>query len=241
MSNHLIRFFYQRDLYERNGIKHYLTLDLARFPMILLAGITGSGKTFAARYALAKILAQSSPDCRLMLIDNKEFDFVSFRGLPRFYDEETAYVGLQRFYDEFSALKKAEDKAYFARHILYIDEWPTLLVRLGKQQAEEAKSMLFQIMSTGRAYSRVCIIGTQKPMADMFGSSSRDQFGAYIIMGSISKELKGMLASEYDLQNDCGRGQGHLIINGNPVAQRLLVPMYDREVADNRIRSALAD
>lgn len=57
--------------------------DLAKFPHLLIAGQTGSGKSIAIASLLCSLLARNTPDeLRLVLIDPKMVELALFNGLP---------------------------------------------------------------------------------------------------------------------------------------------------------------
>jgi S-DNA-T family DNA segregation ATPase FtsK/SpoIIIE len=82
------------DAYERSGAKLALVLgkdigggpviaDLARFPHLLVAGTTGSGKSVAVNTMILSLLYRLPPDkCRFIMIDPKMLELSVYEGIP---------------------------------------------------------------------------------------------------------------------------------------------------------------
>jgi S-DNA-T family DNA segregation ATPase FtsK/SpoIIIE len=80
--------------YERSGAKLALALgkdiggapvvaDLARFPHLLVAGTTGSGKSVAINTMILSLLYRLPPDrCRFIMIDPKMLELSVYEGIP---------------------------------------------------------------------------------------------------------------------------------------------------------------
>ncbi|KJB92695.1 cell division protein FtsK, partial [Skermanella aerolata KACC 11604] len=90
----LLRELLSAETYERSAAKLALVLgkdiggapviaDLARFPHLLVAGTTGSGKSVAINTMILSLLYRLPPDkCRFIMIDPKMLELSIYEGIP---------------------------------------------------------------------------------------------------------------------------------------------------------------
>ncbi|HEY0837648.1 MAG TPA: DNA translocase FtsK, partial [Azospirillum sp.] len=90
----LLREIFAAEAFERNQGKLVLALgkdigggpvcaDLARFPHLLVAGTTGSGKSVAINTMILSLLYRLPPDrCRFIMIDPKMLELSVYEGIP---------------------------------------------------------------------------------------------------------------------------------------------------------------
>lgn len=73
----------------------------------------------------------------------------------------------------------------------------------------------------GRSLGVHLIIGIQRADAEFFKSGARDQFGAVLMLGNLSKEQKQMLVPDYrDQMNAVNqRGRGYLFLDGQGICR----------------------
>lgn len=223
-----IPFFFNKDALVY-GIKNPIGWNLEKYPMCLVVGSTGSGKTYAVMTILAKI-KKYMPESRFWLCDYKNYDYAKYAGLPRHYGYEDCTKGLQDYYNEFTARLRSGNKSALTPNILMFDELGGYYSSLSsskekKQIADEARAKFAEIAMLGRVYRCYCIIALQRADSEHFKSGSRDQFSAIVGMGNLSKEQKMMLFSDYreEMTENCGRGQGHLSLDGKGLF-RIVVP-----------------
>lgn len=218
-----VPFFFSTDQLAQN-IKSRIGYSFERFPMTLVIGSTGSGKTTAVAYMCAMLSKYWGSSMRLNICDYKNLDYSQYKGLYRHFGYTAVEDGLRMYYDEFSARLRGETKE-LAPTVLMFDEWGAFLSSLEKKQADEMRSKVAEIMFLGRAYRCYCIFSLQRGDSEHFKSGSRDQFMAILAMGNLSKEQKQMFFSEYkDEMSVCQRGQGHLYLDGKGFLQRVTVP-----------------
>lgn len=167
--------------------------DFQRYAHILICGPTGSGKTYALKSMLANTRV-SAPDARLWLCDFKNDDFKFAEGAPRYFGFKACADGLNEFYKMFEARQSGEDSSRGFRALVF-DEWGAYLSTLDKKQAEAEKAKLSTLLMLGRSFNVHVIISQQRADAEYF-AKARDNFGAILGMGELSKEAKEMLFSE---------------------------------------------
>lgn len=219
-----IPYVYDLDLLAA-GVQFFIPLDLDAHPHLLCVGATGTGKTYALALLLGKI-AKYEPTARLVVCDFKKSGFGWLDGCPGFYGYTAALDGLDAVYSEFSARLEANDTARNAHKIiLLMDEYGALVSSLEKKTAEEVKRKAGNILLMGRSLGIHLIVGIQRADAEYFRAGARDQFGAVLMLGNLSKEQKAMLAPDYreSMTATNQRGQGYLLLDGQGLS-RVQVP-----------------
>ena len=210
-----IPFLYDAQLVNR-GIKVYISVDLDSYPHLLCVGATGSGKTYALALLLGKI-ARYEGTTQLVICDYKKSGFGQFDGCSGFYGFTAALDGIDAVYQEFSIrLEANEPERNQHRLFLLIDEYGALISSLDKKAAEEVKRKVGNILLMGRSLGVHLIIGIQRADAEYFRAGARDQFGAILMLGNLSKEQKAMLVPDYrdQMTYNNARGQGYFFLDG---------------------------
>jgi DNA segregation ATPase FtsK/SpoIIIE-like protein len=147
------------------------------------------------------------------------------------------------FYNSFQARQSGNDNSV-NRKFLIFDEWAAfVLSRTDKKEQERVKSVLSTLLMMGRGVQHHVIIGLQRADAQLFPLGGRDQFGAIIALGNLSREQKLMLFPDEREKMDevNGRGQGYLSFDGDVDGlKRIVVPtVTDHEKLNAAIRRGL--
>lgn len=204
---------------------------------LLVVGATGTGKTVALKIIMKKIV-DSQHNARLWLLDFKKFDFANFNGLPRYYGYMDCIQGLNDYYDAFKrqqALGVAAEPNY-----LVIDEWGSFLTSLEKRQAEQLKARLSELLSTGRSYQYIPIIGLQRGDSSYF-AAARDNFQCRLALGNLSPEGRKMVIPDSAAEQitECRKREGHLYIDGIGLEKIKIAEIPDMDALDASIREAM--
>ena len=224
------------------GFNEYVNWQPERHPMLLVVGSTGSGKTYGLKLLIAKI-STHIPDSQLFLCDYKDLDFREFANCPRRFSYEDCTEGLNIFYSSFNARLDGSDTTTH-RKFLLIDEYAAYIISREKKAAEEIKSKISVLLMMGRGVQHHIIIGLQRGDANLFNNGARDNFGAILAMGNISKEQKLMLFPDFreEMNHTNGRGQGYLSLDGNSDGlKRVIIPSVTNfDKLNNAIREGLS-
>jgi S-DNA-T family DNA segregation ATPase FtsK/SpoIIIE len=178
-----VAFAVGRDIANRNVIG-----DIARFPHVLVAGTTGSGKSVCINSMLISLLYKSSPkDVRLIMVDPKMVELGVYNGIPHLQipvvtDPKKAAGALQwavyemmRRYKAFSEHAVRDISSYNemaelegdVEHMPYIvvviDELADLML-VAKKEVEES---ICRVAQMGRAAGMHLVIATQRPSKDV--------------------------------------------------------------------------
>lgn len=153
-------------------------IDLDKDYHMLVAAMSGGGKSTLMRMALLTLARNTSPDIlKIVLIDLKNDDLVPFRQLPHVKayagDIESAATAISDVHDIKTERIKTQEKPY--RLLLVIDE----LAELGPDK--EALRKLGSILSTGRSLGINVWGGTQYPSAASIGSVVSASFTTRVV------------------------------------------------------------
>lgn len=236
----MIPFLYDLDLLGV-GVRSYIPLDLDAHPHLLCVGATGTGKTYALALLMGK-LAKYESGARLVICDFKKSGFGWLDGSTGFYGYTAVLEGLDSVYDEFSARLEANDPTRNARKvILFMDEYGALVSSLDKKAAEDVKRKVGNILLMGRSLGIHLIVGIQRADAEYFRAGARDQFGAVLMLGNLSKEQKAMLAPDYreSMIATNQRGQGYLLLDGQGLSRVQVPKVTDADRLHQIIKSRL--
>jgi S-DNA-T family DNA segregation ATPase FtsK/SpoIIIE len=162
-----------------------LSADLCKMPHLLIAGATGSGKTVFINSTITCLLMQNTTrDLRLLLIDPKRVELVSFEGVPHLIspvviESNKAIEALHRIlremdnrYSKFSAIGVRNIEGYNHSHlatepmpylIVIIDE----LAHLMMSAAEVVEPAICRLAQMSRATGIHLIVATQRPSVDV--------------------------------------------------------------------------
>jgi len=162
-----------------------VSADLCKMPHLLIAGATGSGKTVFINSTITCLLMYNTPrDLRLLLIDPKRVELVSFEGVPHLIspvviESDKAIDALRRIlremdnrYSKFSATGVRNIEGYNHSHlatepmpylIVIIDE----LAHLMMSAAEVVEPAICRLAQMSRATGIHLIVATQRPSVDV--------------------------------------------------------------------------
>ena len=220
-------------------------ISLQHLISLLIIGAPGTGKTVCSKILMFKILKISNTptpnptQARIWLLDFKQFDFRAFAGLPHYYSFTDCLQGLKDYY---SAFKAQQEKGVAGEiNYLFIDEWGSLVSSLERKEAEYAKHLLFELLSMGRAYRYIPIIGIQRPDASFF-NGGRDNFQACLALGNLSPEGRRMAFpdSVKEQITECRQREGHLYIDGKGLEKIKIEDIADIDALDMSIREAMS-
>lgn len=143
-------------------------VDLAAKPHVLIAGITGSGKSTMLRMMLVSLAYSTPPDAlRIYLVDRKNEDLVPFADLPHVAGAAWTLDESQQVITTFAAeLERRVDQgiADWERMLLVVDELAQL--------APESLKTLSGILAIGRSKRMHVLAATQHPTVGLIGDKS---------------------------------------------------------------------
>ncbi|MDI6751591.1 MAG: DNA translocase FtsK [bacterium] len=178
-----------------------ILVDLTEMPHLLIAGVTGSGKSVCLASIITSLIYRSTPnDVKLMLIDPKRVEMTVFSGIPHLLtpvivESKKAVIALQWLiremedrYKSFSeagvrditGFRKKEQLPYI---VVVIDELSDLMV-ISSQACEET---LIRLSQMARAVGIHLVIATQRPSVDVITGIIKANFPSRIAFQVFSK------------------------------------------------------
>ena len=165
--------------------------DITKMPHLLVAGTTGSGKSICLSALLVSLLYKYGPeDLRLILVDPKQVEFISYDKLPHLmineiiYDCDKAIKALnwaikemERRYSLFKEMTEAGiatknldeynenitgDEEKLAKIVIVLDEFGDLML----QAKKDIESRIIKLVQKARACGIHLILATQRPSVD---------------------------------------------------------------------------
>lgn len=192
-----------------------------QLPHMLIAGGTGSGKTY---FILTLIEALAKTNAVLYVLDPKKADLADLETvIPNvYYRKDDMMACINVFYDEMmlrsdemkqmAGYKTGENYACLGlpAHFLVFDEFVAFMEMIGRKDAEEVTSKLKQIVMLGRQSGFFLILACQRPDAKYLGDGIRDQFNFRVALGRMSELGYSMMFGEtnkdFFLKKIKGRG-----------------------------------
>jgi len=214
-----------------NDIGEPIIVDLVRVRHLLVAGTTGSGKSWFINEVLVTLLMSKNPDIlNFVLIDPKKVELSQYRGLPHTITVATevqdAVDALKHLVQEmehrYTIFEKAGVKNiqhYWKktgdRSIKYIvgviDELADLMVVARK----EVESLLQRLTQLARAAGIHMIVATQRPSVDVITGVIKSNLPSRVVFQLVSgPDYRTVLNVDQDLKL-MGRGDGVALLEGH--------------------------
>ena len=162
--------------------------DLSRFPHLLIAGATGSGKSVCVNSIIACMLMQATPeDVRFLMVDPKMVELTGFNGIPHLLAPvvtelervvgvlKRGVVEMERRYRLFNKLGVRNLEAYrklreqrpalevLPNIIIIVDELADLMMAA----PDEVENLICRLAQLARATGIHLIVATQRPSVDV--------------------------------------------------------------------------
>lgn len=211
-----MQFGYDYFIWLNYQLKQVIQIELQTLLHLLLTGASGSGKSYALKYLIEKLLINS---VELTFCNfKKSADFRFLENYANYFTYLDCANGLHEFYRKFKEAQDSETEFSGKFHILIFDEFPAFILSTAmtdKKVAEQYKQMISEILMLGRSYGFGIWLIMQRPDASFFANGARDNFHITVTLGNISKEAKSMLYSGEELPDRVYRvGEGVAWIDG---------------------------
>lgn len=219
-------------------------LDLTKNCSTLIAGVSGTGKSYLAYYLITNFLSKriNGNPPQLFLVDPKRSDLFilcrqTFTPNLRYGDSVAdAFRILRNFkaeldsrqveYSEKAAIGSTMLNLGAEPALLVIDEYASLVAGMDKKQRAEFEDLLASVVQRGRQLSCFVWVLMQQPRADLISTNIRENLPTKICMGNPTAESSQMLFGTRDVPVVNGVGVGLYSFEGGKV-QRFEAPKFE--------------
>lgn len=220
------------------GIIHYHSINWDKIPHITTIGASGSGKTFLNKLIIGRV-ALVIPNASVTVIDFKAYDYHFARGSKNLYEFDKVKDGLEAFYQEFLLRQQGHD-ADRSFKLLVIEELGSMMGYFDKKVVDSMKAMIANLVFMGRSANCHLLISTQRPDSTYFNAGVRDSLGVVIALGTLSKEGKAMMFSDFKDKMTEAHGQGSGYLTDGAALYSIKVPQVkNRDKLEHYIKLAL--
>ncbi|MGX7417881.1 FtsK/SpoIIIE domain-containing protein [Carnobacterium gallinarum] len=209
-------------------------------PHMLVAGGTGSGKTY---FILTIIEALLKNNANIYILDPKNADLADLEAvMPNvYYKKEDMIACLNQFYEDMMARNEAmklmegyktgENYAYLnlPANFLVFDEYTSFMEMIGRESIE-VMSKLKQVVMLGRQSGFFLILACQRPDAKHLGDGIRDNFNFRVALGRMSEVGYNMMFGENDKDFFLKpiKGRGYIDV-GTSVISEFYTPLVPKK------------
>lgn len=232
---------YDYEIWQKYYIKYALQIELSSHLSLLLTGSSGSGKSYAMKYLIDKLLEDNVVLTFCNFKNSEDFKFL--KSYEHYYTFTDCGDGLNNVYRTFKEVQSADTEFGGLYHILVFDEFPAFIMSTtmtDKKLAEEYKRMIAEILMLGRSYGFGVWLVMQRPDSSFLSNGARDNFHTTISLGNLSKEAKSMLYSGEELPDLIYKtGEGICWIDGIGLKTIKFPRISDMPALENRILNRL--
>lgn len=207
-----------------------LNWNILKQPHLLLAGVTGSGKTTFLNYL---IIEMKKMQADIYICDPKRSDLASLKNIlgAEFVASDVNNIAkLSRIVKEvmenrfINYKENAENFVYGYSFVDYklkpvfiiFDELGAFRASADKKAFAETMANLTEVILKGREMGVFCVLSTQQPNANNIPTELRDNLSVRLAMGNMSSEAYRMVFGDdiRDLQSVSGVGNGYIYLDG---------------------------
>ncbi len=230
---------YALEHWQEYGVKEPLDIDISTKTNshILIAGMSGSGKTYAEQQIFARF-ANANSECEAYFADYKQDDTFSYlQSCSRYFGYRKTVEALDIVYEKLQKRQAGEDST---RHpiMLVWDEYVANMLALlneDKKYATALMNKVAEILMLGRSLSVRIVTSCQRPDASVFPTGSRLNYGVVMILGAFNRSIYEMLMPDHIEmveEKEFQKGEGTLLLQGSKL-HFIKIPTIQNE---NRIQ-----
>ncbi|NBI28622.1 FtsK/SpoIIIE domain-containing protein [Chengkuizengella marina] len=232
----------------RSGIEAY---DMTKYPHLLIAGETGSGKSTQLRSILSTLIHSDSNKLKIYLADLKRSEFHLFKGIANkvVYDADELIKILRKIKKELTTRGELLEKSEVANIEDLHSPPPYILLGIDEvallKKEDDIMEIIEEISAIGRALGVYLILSMQRPDASILDGKLKnnltvrmafrhsDEINSRITLGSgdaanIKQTQKGLMCFKLD---GIKKIQAPYLELKN--AKRLLAPYKNKSVEEN--------
>ena len=226
-----------------------VVFDLAKMPHLLVAGATGSGKSFCLNAIVSCLITEKSPSqLRLLLVDPKRVELTPYNGIPHLMApvvvETDTVVGylkglIREMFDRYRRMEEVGVRNIEAYNKRMPDKMPFLcvvvdeLADLMMTAAFDVEQSLCRLAQLGRATGIHLIIATQRPSVDVVTGLIKANFPSRISFSVTSQVDSRTILDTAGAEKLLGRGDMlYQPLDANKPARVQGVFLSDQEIGE---------
>lgn len=221
-----------------------ISINISKAPHILVAGMTGSGKSVLVHDLIIQFVrGRSAADVGLVLIDPKRCEFGIYRNLPHLqiqpvYDDDDIVAALHWVVSEMNSRFTIMERngvrdvsgTKWARMLVVVDELANLMLKGSRFEAP-----LIQIASMGRAAGIHLLLATQRPDASVINGLIRANVPTRVALATFTAADSRIILDAKGAE-DLGMGQRLVRLPGEREPKRV----NGRLIQDREIDAVIA-
>ena len=211
-------------------LSNNLNWNIAKQPHLLLAGVTGGGKTTFINYLIIEMMKMKAD---VYICDPKRSDLASLKnilGSDYVASDINNIAKLTRVVKEIMENRFIEYKENASNFVyghsfvdyklkpvfILFDELGAFRAGADKKVFNETMSNLSEIILKGREMGVFCVLSTQQPNSQNIPTELRDNLSVRLALGNMSSEAYRMVFKEdiKDLQSISSVGSGYIYLDG---------------------------
>lgn len=211
-------------------LNNNLNWNIAKQPHLLLAGVTGGGKTTFMNYLIIEMMKMKAD---VFICDPKRSDLASLKnilGSDYVASDVNNIAKLTRIVKEIMEHRFIEYKENTSNFVyghsfvdyklkpvfILFDELGAYRASADKKVFNETISNLSEIILKGREMGVFCVLSTQQPNSQNIPTELRDNLSVRLALGNMSSEAYKMVFGEdiKDLQSITAVGSGYIYLDG---------------------------
>lgn len=200
--------------------------DYLKNPHAIIAGSTGSGKTYFASYLYCTILSLGAT---VTVIDPKKGELSTLIN-----DNSSIENDLQKIEKVADMMAIKEQKPYDERKtdFLIIDELAALRSAISKSDSVRLDNAIKKIGLMGRSSKTILILIAQQANAQNIATELREQMGMRIMLGTATKSALGFLFPDFkgDYYGKTGSGLLSINLDSEPFTAPILDDNLDFDI-----------
>ena len=226
-----------------------VVFDLSKMPHLLVAGATGSGKSFCLNAIVSCLITEKSPSqLRLLLVDPKRVELTPYNGIPHLMApvivETDTVVGylkglIREMFDRYRRMEEVGVRNIEAYNKRMPDKMPFLcvvvdeLADLMMTAAFDVEQSLCRLAQLGRATGIHLIIATQRPSVDVVTGLIKANFPSRISFSVTSQVDSRTILDTAGAEKLLGRGDMlYQPLDANKPARVQGVFLSDQEIEE---------
>jgi S-DNA-T family DNA segregation ATPase FtsK/SpoIIIE len=230
-----------------------LVVDLADAPHLLVAGMTGSGKSSVINSIITQLITSySDEDVAFIFIDPKRVELAAYKSIKHAYsppaytiedtvsllawaaDEmEHRYALMEKYGHRDIDARNARNDTHIPHCIIVIDELANAML----SDRAHVEPILVKLASMGRAAGMHLVLATQRPSADVVTGLIKANVPARVCMSVMNAMESRIILDEGGAENLTQPGEMLVRVPGDRTLRYAKAPYVD----DTQVRKAVRE